>query len=68
MDIETEMKCNRSHGVVVSCVHLMNQNGYPAHSEDVLAVRPIRATRVTTNGNHTVFQLQSCERGARRQP
>jgi hypothetical protein len=33
----------------------MNQNVYPAHSEDVLAALPIRATRVTMNGNHTTF-------------
>jgi hypothetical protein len=36
-------------------VHLMNQNEYPAHSEDVLAALPIRATRVLMNGNHTIF-------------
>ena len=33
----------------------MNQNVYPAHSEDVLAALPIRATRVLMNGNHTIF-------------
>ena len=33
----------------------MNQNGYPAHSEAVLAALPIRATRVLINGNHTIF-------------
>ena len=33
----------------------MNQNVYPAHGEDVLAARPIQATRVTMNGNHTAF-------------
>ena len=33
----------------------MNQNVYPAHSEDVLAALPIRATRVTMNGNYTAF-------------
>jgi hypothetical protein len=33
----------------------MNQNVYPAHSEDVLAALPIRATRVLMNGNHTTF-------------
>ena len=37
------------------CIHLMNQNVYPAHSEDVLAALPIRATRVIMNGNHTIF-------------
>jgi hypothetical protein len=36
-------------------VHLMNQNVYPAHSEDVLAALPTRATRVLMNGNHTAF-------------
>jgi hypothetical protein len=36
-------------------IQLMNQNVYPAHSEDVLAALPIRATRVTMNGNHTAF-------------
>jgi hypothetical protein len=36
-------------------VHLMNQNVYPAHSEDVLAALPIRATRVLMDGNHTAF-------------
>ena len=33
----------------------MNQNVYLATSEDVLAALPIRATRVTMNGNHTTF-------------
>jgi len=33
----------------------MNQNEYPATSEDVLAALPTRATRVTMNGNHTAF-------------
>ena len=37
------------------CIHLMNQNVYPAHSEDVLAALPIRATRVIMNGSHTAF-------------
>jgi hypothetical protein len=36
-------------------IHLMNQNVYPAQSEDVLAALPIRATRVNMNGNHTAF-------------
>lgn len=34
---------------------MMNPNAYPAHSEDVLAALPIRATRVNMNGNHTAF-------------
>jgi len=33
----------------------MNQNAYPAHSEDVLAALPTRATRVLMNGNHTAL-------------
>ena len=33
----------------------MNQNVYPAHSEDVLAALPIRATRDNMNGNHTTL-------------
>ena len=33
----------------------MNQNVYPAHSEDVLAALPIRATRVLMDGNQTAF-------------
>ena len=33
----------------------MNQNAYPAVSEDVLAALPIRATRANMNGNHTAF-------------
>ena len=33
----------------------MNQNAYPAQSEDVLAALPTRATRVLMNGNHTAF-------------
>ena len=33
----------------------MNQNVYPAQSEDVLAALPTRATRVLMNGNHTAF-------------
>jgi len=36
-------------------VQFMNQNVYPAHSEDVLAALPIRATRVLIDGNHTAF-------------
>jgi len=36
-------------------VQLMNQNAYPAQSEDVLAALPTRATRVLMNGNHTAF-------------
>ncbi len=32
----------------------MNQNVYPAHSEDVLAALP-QATRVLMDGNHTSF-------------
>ena len=36
-------------------IHMMNQNAYPAVSEDVLAALPTRATRVTMNGNHTTF-------------
>jgi hypothetical protein len=36
-------------------IHMMNQNEYPAHSEDVLAALPTRATRVTMNDNHTAF-------------
>jgi hypothetical protein len=34
-------------------ITLMDQNVYPAYSEDVLAALPTRATRVTINGNHT---------------
>jgi len=34
---------------------MMNQNAYPAACEGVLAALPIRATRVTMNGNHTAF-------------
>jgi hypothetical protein len=37
------------------CIHSMNQNEYPATSEDVRAALPIRATRVTMNDNHTAF-------------
>ena len=33
----------------------MNQNAYPAHSEDVLAALPSKATRDLMNGNHTTF-------------
>jgi hypothetical protein len=36
-------------------IHSMNQNVYPAVSEDVLAALPTRATRVTMNGNHTTL-------------
>ena len=34
---------------------MMNQNAYPAHSEDVLAALPTRATRGIMNGSHTTF-------------
>ena len=33
----------------------MNQNAYPAVSEDVLAALPTRATRANMDGNHTTF-------------
>ena len=36
-------------------IHLMNQNVYPAQSEDVLAALPIRATCVLMDGNHTAL-------------
>ena len=36
-------------------IHVMNQNAYPARSEDVLAALPTRATRVLMDGNHTAF-------------
>ena len=36
-------------------IHVMNQNECPAHSEDVLAALPTRATRDNMNGNHTTF-------------
>ena len=55
VDIQAEVECNR-HGVVVRLYFTtMNQNVYPAVSEDVLAALPIRATRVIMNGNHTAF-------------
>jgi hypothetical protein len=34
---------------------MMNENVYPAHSEDVLAALPTRSTRVIMNRNHTAF-------------
>jgi hypothetical protein len=36
-------------------IHMMNQNAYPAVSEDVLAALPTRATRDPMNGNHTAL-------------
>jgi hypothetical protein len=36
-------------------IHLLNSNASPAHSADVLAALPTRATRDTMNGNHTNF-------------
>ena len=48
---------------------MMNQNAYPAVSEDVLAALPTRATRDNMNGNHTAFfNLISAHVIARRQP
>jgi hypothetical protein len=47
------------------CIHLMNQNAYPAHGEDVLAALATRATRVIMNGNHTVFFNTGTEQPAR---
>jgi hypothetical protein len=47
------------------CIHSMNQNVYPAHSEDVLAALPIRATRVLMDGNHTTFFNPKTEDAAR---
>jgi hypothetical protein len=46
-------------------VQLMNQNVYPAHSEDVLAALPIQATRVLMDGNHTTFFNPKTEDAAR---
>ena len=43
----------------------MNQNAYPAVSEDVLAALPTRATRDNMNGNHTAFFNLLPERGRR---
>jgi hypothetical protein len=37
------------------CIHAMNQNAYPAVSEDVFAALPTRATRDIMNGNHTAL-------------
>jgi hypothetical protein len=34
---------------------LINQNAYPAHSEDVLAALRTRATGDLMNGNYTAF-------------
>jgi hypothetical protein len=47
------------------CVHLMNQNEYPAHSEAVLAALPIRATRILMDGNHTNFFNSKAENAVR---
>ena len=44
---------------------MMNQNVYPAHSEDVLAALPIRETRVTMNGNHTTFSTPRLQTAVR---
>jgi hypothetical protein len=43
----------------------MNQNVYPAHSEDVLAALPIQATRVLMDGNHTSFFNSKAEDAVR---
>ena len=37
------------------CIHVMNQNAYPAVNEDVLAALPTRATRAVMHGNHATF-------------
>jgi hypothetical protein len=45
--------------------HVMNQNGYLAVSEDVLAARPTRATRETNElQSHRFFQPLGHQRGA----
>ncbi len=36
-------------------IHVMNQNAYPAESEDVLAALPTRPIRDNMDGNHTAF-------------
>jgi hypothetical protein len=46
----------------------MNQNAYPATSEDLLAALPTRATRATMNGNHNFFKSLKLQAGAGRQP
>ena len=44
---------------------MMNQNAYPAVSEDVLAALPTKATRDNMNGNHTTFFNSRAEDAAR---
>lgn len=46
-------------------IHLLNQNAYPAHSEDVLAALPTRATRELPHDNHTAFFNPRAERAVR---
>jgi len=46
-------------------VYMMKQNASLAHSEDVLAALPTRATRVPMNGNHTAFSNPAAEDAAR---
>jgi hypothetical protein len=56
VDIKAQVECNSIHGVVVRLYFIaMNQNAYPAVSEDVLAALPTRATRDIMNGSHTTF-------------
>ena len=43
----------------------MNQNECPAHSEDVLAALPIRASRVLMDGSHTAFFNSKAEEAVR---
>jgi hypothetical protein len=48
------------------CIHVMNQNGYLAVSEDVLAALPTRATRETNERqlHHSFQPLCHDRRGA----
>src|SRR5271169_5729336 len=46
-------------------VYRTNQNAYLAHSEDVLAALPTRATRVPMNGNHTPFSNPAAQNAVR---
>jgi hypothetical protein len=46
-------------------IHVMNQNVYSAHSEDIFAALTIRATRDHMNGKHTTFFSSGAEDAAR---
>ena len=65
MDIEDEVELNGFHVWSSICIHAVNQNAYPAVSEDVLAPLPTWTTRVNKNGDDPAFFNSVAENAVR---